>query len=181
MSTGQQLRNIFELKLPSSIKRAEQTGVVSIIPNHYFSVASSEIRQMFIAGYFMGSISLSQSVAEGLSRFLCERNKLSPYPRKDHLKRVDRLQLKNIISIQAKNAFCKIEEGRNDFHHMNKHIETNQSGLEDKARLNVECLFLIEREIFDYSFSEGKIVRKHPEYWDTGIDGTTKAFIRSQP
>ena len=179
MKTEKQLRSVFEMELASSIQRADKTEVIAIIPNHYFSAASSEIREMFIAGYFMGAITLSQSVAEGLSRFLCERNKLHRYPKKDHLKRVALLQSVKVITPESKTAFDKIAEWRNDFHHMNENIKTNRSELEIKAKLNIDCLFQIEKEIFNYSVSKGKIIPIYPQYWDISPDGTTKAFLRS--
>ena len=169
------------MRLDSSVQRAEQTDVVQMIPNHYFSAASAEIREMYIAGYFIGAITLSQSVAEGLSRFLCERNRIRRYPKKDHLKRVDRLILEKIISLDTKNAFYKIEERRNDFHHMNENITANRSDLEAKAKLNVDRLFRIEKEIFDYRINKGVLVPVSSQYWDISADGTTEAFLRSFP
>lgn len=181
MNTEQRLRSNFEIKLASSIRRAELTDILPIIPNHYFTKASSEIQEMFISGYFIGAITLSQSVAEGLSRFMCERNGLRSYPKKDHLKRVNKLLSINVITPECKIAFDRIHEGRDDFHHMNENIETDPTELEANAKLNVECLFLIEREIFDHSFRKGKIIRKHPQYWDDSTEGTTMAFLRSLP
>lgn len=181
MKTEQRLRSMFEMKLASLIQRADQTEVIPIIPNHYFSAASSEIREMFIDGYFMGTITLSQSVAEGLSRFLCDRNKLRGYLKQEHSKRLIILQSENIITPESKTSFDKIAGWRNDFHHMNENIKTNRSELESKAKLNVDCLFQIEKEIFDHSFSKGELVPKYPQYWDISADGTTEAFLRSLP
>ena len=181
MKTEQRLRSMFEIKLVSSVKRAEQTDVIPVVPNHYFSAASSEIREMFIAGYFIGMITLSQSVAEGLSRFLCARNGLKGYLKQKHSKRVVLLLSENIISHESKTAFDEIAEWRNDFHHMNENIKTNRSELESKAKINIDCLFQIEKEIFDYSFSKGELVPKYPQYWDISADGTTEAFLRSLP
>ena len=169
------------MKLASSTQRAVQTDVLPIIPNQYFSVASSEIREMFIAGYFIGSITLSQSVAEGLSRFICERNGLCGDIKKKHSNRVAILQSQNKITSEAKTAFDKIAEWRNDFHHMNGNINTNRSELEIKAKINIDCLFQIEKEIFDHSFNKGKMIPLHSQYWDISADGTTEAFLRSFP
>ena len=88
---------------------------------------------------------------------------------------------KNIITSECKIAFDKIHEGRDDFHHMNENIETNRPELETKARLTVECLFLIEKAVFDHSFSKGILIPKHLQYWDISADGNTEAFIRSIP
>ena len=96
MNTEKELRSRSEAKLHSSILRAEATNVVPVVPHHYFAASSSEIRDMFIDGYFIGTISLSQSVAEGLSKFLCKRKHL-PCP-KDHLARVKKLLSESIIT-----------------------------------------------------------------------------------
>ena len=181
MDIEQRLRSMFEIKLASSILRAEQTEVIPIIPNQYFSTASSEIRDMFIDGYFTGAITLSQSVAEGLSRFLCDRNGLREYIKEKHSKRVFLLQSEKIISSKSKTAFDKIAEWRNDFHHMNENIKTNRSELDIRAKLNIGCLFQIEKEVFDYSITKGKLAPKYPQYWDIDADGTAEAFLRSLP
>ena len=56
MNIEERLQSKNEVRLASSILRAEATNIVPIIPNHYFSTSSSEIRDMFIDGYFMGAI-----------------------------------------------------------------------------------------------------------------------------
>ena len=110
---------------------------------------------MFIDGHFIGAITLSQAVAEGLSKFLCEKNGLR-CPKKNHLERVNKLQIENKISHEAKDAFEKIHGGRKDFHHMNKDIEMEYAKLEAKAKLIVDSLYLIEEEIFRFSLADGE-------------------------
>jgi hypothetical protein len=176
MSIEKVLRSRNEAKIHFCVLRAQETRVVPIIPNHYFTASSSEIRDMFIDGYFIGTISLSQSVAEGLSKFLCKRKHIACS--KKHLVRVKKLLSEDIITAEAGAAFEKIEDGRNDFHHMNENVESDYSALEIKAKSNVDSLFMIEDEIFGHSFDNGKVVPKNPEYWDIGTDGTTKVFLR---
>lgn len=176
MNIEKELMSRFKAKLHYSVLRAECTKVVPIIPNHYFAASSSEIREMFIDGYFIGTISLSQSVAEGLSKFLCKRKHLR-CP-KGHMTRVKNLFAENIITSEGNIAFEKIEEGRNEHHHMNENIETNYSELEAKAKLNVDCLYQLEEEIFGHSIVNGEIEPKNPEYWDSNADGTTRVFLR---
>ena len=176
MNTEQGLRNNFEGKLPACLARAAATRIVPIIPNHHFSVASSEIRDMYIEGYFNGAIALSQSVAEGLSKFVCKRKHVRSA--KNHLTRVEKLRSEKIITEEANAAFKIIEDGRNEFHHMNEEIVTNNSVLEQKAKQNVEKLFDIEDEIFRHSFDKGKLVPANPEFWDIKQNGTTEVFLR---
>ena len=168
------LRLKFEANLASSVARAKKINAAPIIPVHYFTPSLVEIRDMFVDGYFIGVIALSQSVAEGLSRFLCERNYL-PFSVR-HLKRVKILSSEGKITSGAKDAFEAIHQGRNDFHHTNKNIETDRSKLGAKAELNIGYLFQIEKEIFDHSVSKGKLVPKNTQYWDV-TDGTVQVHL----
>ena len=168
------LRLKFEANLASSVARAKKINAAPIIPVHYFTPSLVELREMFIGGYFIGVISLSQSVAEGLSRFLCERNGL-PYSKR-HEKRVRDLSSEGKITSESKDAFDAIHQGRNDFHHMNKNIATDRPALEARAELNVGHLSQIEKEIFSHSPSEGKLVPTKAQYWDV-TDGTTQVHL----
>ena len=177
MTFEESLRSKFEAKLVSSILRAKEMNNVPIIPNHYFTPSLIETRDMFISGYFMGAISLSQAVAEALSRFLCERNNFLRYLKKVHLERVNLILSENIITPASKIAFTNIDIRRNDFHHMNKNVETDPSELEIRAKLNVDSLSQIEKAIFGGRFSNGKFVPKNPQYWDINSDNTTEVFL----
>ncbi len=92
--------------------------------------------------------------------------------------RVEKLSSEGIITSEANAAFETIEKGRNDFYHMNKNIKMDYSKLETKAKSSVDSLFKIEKEIFDHSHNNGKIVPNNLEYWDISSDGTTRAFLR---
>jgi hypothetical protein len=61
----------FEAKLENRLDRASRTKIHGIIPFHYFSVASSECRNMFLDAYFYGCISVAQAMAEAISKFIC--------------------------------------------------------------------------------------------------------------
>ena len=176
MDIANELLKRYEAKLHYSVERAKNTKVVPIIPNHYFATSSSEIRDMYIDGFYIGTISLSQAVAEGLSRFLCKRKHIR-CP-KNHLTRVNNLRKEKIITEKIKKSFESIEYGRDDFHHMDENIDNDYSALEAKAKLNVDNLFLIEEEIFGCSYDNGKIVPNKPEFWDLNADGTTNVFLR---
>lgn len=176
MNIETELKSRDAARLQSRVVRAQSTRIVPVIPNHYFAAASSEIRDMFIDGYFIGAISLSQSVAEGLSRFLCKRKHMPVT--KDHIARVEKLRSENVITSESTMAFKRIEDGRNDFHHMNEAVESDYAALEAKAKLSVDSIFQIEGEIFGHSFNNGAIVPNNPEYWDINEDGTAKVSLR---
>jgi len=178
MYTEESFRGHLEAILPSCIERAKNSKITDIIPNKYFSRASSEVREMYIYGYYIGSIALSQSLAEGLTKFICERNKMVKYPKKDQLKRVEKLLSNKIITNEISNAFIEIEKCRNDFIHMNKNIETNIKLLEENAKNNIENLFKIEEYIFGHDIKKGKISPKNPAYWDVDANGNVEVFLR---
>src|SRR5687767_7035456 len=66
----EQLQKVDEARLPARLERVARTSVHELIPNHFFSAASSECRDAFIDGHFYACVSLAQAVAEGLVRFL---------------------------------------------------------------------------------------------------------------
>jgi hypothetical protein len=48
----EQLQRVDEARLPAWLERAVRTHVHELIPNHFFSAASSECRDAFIDGHF---------------------------------------------------------------------------------------------------------------------------------
>jgi hypothetical protein len=65
-----QLKRVDDARLPGRAERTERSRVHEVIPNHFFSAASSECRETFIDGHYYACVSLAQAVAEGLVRFL---------------------------------------------------------------------------------------------------------------
>ena len=47
-----------------------------VIPNHHFAVASSECIKLYRDGYLLSAVMVSQSVTEGIWRFVLERNQI---------------------------------------------------------------------------------------------------------
>ena len=146
---------------------------------------------------------MSQAVAEGIWRFVLERNPkadpergfmarmmaLCSLPRITEKlkvcdgKKIDRpaiavvLVERKIISTECADAFGRIWRSfRNDVHHMNPKIST--VNFPEVARRNMVDLAAIEREIFAVTFSNGKLVPVQPRYWDLQADGTTPGFLR---
>jgi hypothetical protein len=54
-----QLKRHDEVRLSGRAERAARTEVHGVIPNHFFSAASSECRDAFIDGHYYGCISLA--------------------------------------------------------------------------------------------------------------------------
>ncbi len=154
---------------------AARPPILEIIPYHYFSKASSECWSLFDSGHVYGCISLVQSVAEGLSRFVALKNGIKGR----HVKRVKKLGAAGAISAKAMNAFKSIyAPDRNDIHHMNPTVEANSDKLKVRAETCVRALFEIESEVFAYSYSNSGIVPKNPRYWPSNKDGTGPVYLR---
>ena len=50
--------------------------VHGVTPMHHFSKASSECKDLYRDGHLISAVMLSQSVAEGIWRFVLERNQI---------------------------------------------------------------------------------------------------------
>jgi hypothetical protein len=46
------------------------------------------------------------------------------------------------------------------------------------AKKNIQNLAVVEREVFHVDINEGKLIPKHPEYWDISLDGTVPIYLR---
>lgn len=153
-----------EARRAARADRAARTQVHGIIPGEFFAAASSECRDVFIDGHYYACISLSQAVAEGLTRFLGDFHKVGA--KKDPRKRVQQLHSKRAISRAAVDAFGRIwGNDRNTLHHLNPDIPTDHQLLERRAEDCVAALFEIESELFAFDVVDGGIAPKTPEYW----------------
>ena len=148
-----------------------------IIPNHHFAKASSECIGLYRDGYLLSAVMLSQSVAEGIWRFVLERNQIQPDG--DLPTVAPALVEQKIISTECADAFVRIWGSfRNDVHHMSWKISTVK--FPEVAKRNMDDLATIERELFAVTFGAeaGKIVLVQPRYWDLQEDGMTQVFLR---
>jgi hypothetical protein len=173
----EQLNRHDEARLAGRAERAARTEVHGVIPNHFFSAASSECRDVFIDGHYYRCISLAQAVAEGLSSYLGRLHQVGA--QKDPQQRVQRLHKKCAISAGGLNAFLRIwGNDRNTFHHLNQDIPTDYFELERRAEECVKSLLEIESEVFAFGITEGRIVPKHPIYWPKSDADSTEVFLR---
>ena len=161
--------------------------VHGVTPMHHFSKASSECIDLYRDGYLISAVMVSQAVAEGIWRFVLERNQIQPKKLKvGGGKKKNRPTIaavlvgRKIISTECANAFVRIWRSfRNDVHHMNPKIST--VNFPEVAKQNMDDLAAIERELFAVTSGEdaGKIVLVQPRYWDLREDGTTSVFLRN--
>ena len=134
---------------------------------------------MFVAGHFYGAISVAQAYVESLSKYLCEAYHVRGNPN-DPVKRWEKLCAEKIVGQSACDAAQGIMSDRNDFHHLNKDVEQDYLKLEKRAEDCVNHIHSIEADVFAHTFSDGKVVPKHPERWPTVGDGLTRAHLRQK-
>jgi hypothetical protein len=174
--TKDTLQQMFNITLEDRISRWVDVRPPNIIANSHFAAVSMECYYLYRDGHFYGAISLAQSVAEALTRFLCEKNGLE----------VDESYWKNLKNLKRHGIntalialFKAIREGRNDYHHLNPTIETDKEQLAALAKARLTNLKDIEADIFTYDVNDGKIAPLNPQYWDAGeSDGTLAVYLR---
>lgn len=168
------LRGIFELTLDEQASRHQRAMVCPVIPDGFFAEASTQCKEMFVAGYFYGCISLSQSVAEGIARFIAEQSSMKPPD--DFKKNVLTLRRRNLISHGVAQSLLAIHgKDRNAFHHLTTHVEQDPVKLEARAADCLASLFAVESEVFAFA-THGE--PKHPKYWSTSTDGALYTYLR---
>jgi uncharacterized protein YutE (UPF0331/DUF86 family) len=170
------LKQTFDLTVDARVERWIDIKPHEIIPNSHFAAVSMESYELYRDGYFYGAISLSQSVAEALVRFICEKNgeRFSSYENALQI-----LKRKGIINDQLLDLFTTIRKARNDYHHLNSDIETERQALGGLAKEKLQALQVIEAEIFAYTTNEGKIRPAYPQYWDVNTEGgTIQVYLR---
>jgi hypothetical protein len=148
-----------------------------IIPYKHFSPASTECPLLFRDGHYYGCITLAQSVAEAIVRFLCQKN--FGKAEKDFENNVKTLFKRNFISEKLKSKFLEIWKNRPDYHHLNPKIEVQRTKLEEISCEKALLLKEIESEIFKFSFDkDGKLIPENKKYWELQENGTRPVFLR---
>jgi len=170
------IKQDFEQTLSSRAKRYLKVKPYEIVPYTPFAPASSEVTFLFRDGYFLGCIALAQAVTEALARFLCRKNDWKPEKKLEN--NVAKLEKRKFISEEIGNKFLKIWEKRDDYHHLNSNIETEQKKLEEIAYEKVLLLKEIESEIFKFSFINGSLIPENKKYWKLQKNGTVPVFLK---
>lgn len=171
------LRTNFEQRLEMAVDRELAVAPLAIVPNHHFAAASAECIATFRDGHMIACVSLVQAVAEGIAKFICVRRKISS--KKGQEARVKLLSSEKLITTACAEAFDRISAAqRNDFHHMNPAVPTDRAVLYGLAERALRDLATIEGEVFAYGFDAGRLVPRHPQYWDFGPEGTTTVHLR---
>ena len=154
----------FKFSLEKRVERYLELKPHGIIPNLHFAAVSAECYLLYRDGHYYGTVSLAQSVAEALVKFLCNVNGWKP---KDNFeKNLKQLIKRSGITKDLKTKFIEIWEQRNDYHHLNPQVEQDRQKLEQLAKDKLSRLKQIEEELFAYSTNNGKLVPKFLKYWD---------------
>lgn len=167
------LCQMHEQTIDERVNRYLEVSHQRIIANHHFAAASTECLDLYRDGYFLSTVMVTQAVAEGIFRFIVERNDFAQDGKLPDMAKclVDR----QIITQQCVDAFNRIRKSfRNDVHHMNPKVA--QIPFPNIAKRNIADLVSIEQEIFAFRNNNGKIVPEHPEYWDAQQD--IPAYLR---
>ena len=172
------LRTEFDATLEDRVSRYLEVKPHEIVPNKHFAPVSSECALLFRDGHYYSCIALTQAVAEALVRFICETK--SGRAANDFTINVRKLSKRGHIPNELESALLRIWEKRHDFHHLNSSIESDRSHLMAMARERVRLLQTVEKRIFAFDVSEGKMIPKHPEYWDQSGD-TLEVYLRFEP
>jgi len=178
--TEDDLRARFEATIKQRVNRHRQVSHQPMTPYHHFADASAECIKLYTDGYFLSTVMVTQAVAEGMRRFVVERNGTKITNKSDGPSVIALLAEKKVISENCAEAFNRIWRSfRNDVHHMNPRIATVD--FPALAKRNIQNLAVIERELFDFKMDNGKIIPAKPQYWDPGEDGKVKVFLRLSP
>ena len=180
------MRAALEQTIEIRVDRYLEVAHQGFIGDHHFAEASSECLNLYRDGYMFSTVMVSQAVAEGIWRFVLERNQIQPKKlkvrggkKKNRKTIAAELVKQNIITTECAEAFCRILDSfRNEVHHMDPKVST--VNFPEVAKQHMDDLTAIEGELFEVTLSEdpGKLVLAHPRYWDLQADGTTSAFFR---
>jgi hypothetical protein len=148
-----------------------------IIADHYFSSVSSECQDLFKNGFYYACIALSQSVAEAIARFICERSGWNP--KDDFHENIRYIMRRKIEPRVSRDLLVVWGRGsqRNDFHHLNKKVPNERKKLKTIAQEKITALNRVETKIFEYKIINGALKLKYPKYWDTSNDKAS-VFLR---
>ena len=172
------LRQGFEATVEDRAKRYQQVKPHGIIPGHHFAAVSAEIGRLYSDGHYYGCISLCQSVAEALARFLCERNGWKAA--KVFEKNLVTLQKREKITAKMGKQLLTIWKARDDYHHLNPTIERDRTKLQVMAEKKAKVLSEVESSVFGFCIKNGVLIPDQPKYWDLTA-GTGNVFLRLEP
>lgn len=170
------LRQTFEHSFPQMVERYLSLNWATISQNEYFTEITKECYNLYVQGYYISSIMVSQAINEAFARYWIEKNNHQP---KQDEKKEDSVKIlveTGILPNEWQEAFQRIQKSfRNDYHHINPDIKKHPH--KELAERNLKDLAFLESEMFKYSSNDGKIVPLYPQYWNIKSDGMIEAYI----
>jgi len=171
------LNGDFLATIDERISRYQELDFIKLTPNTHFAVVSVECINLYRDGYFLACIALCQAVAESIVRLMCERSKFSSVSN-DYEKNVENIQ-KRKIEPDCSELFEEIWSGRNDYHHLNPEVPTEETKLQNIAKEKIFALHKIESKVFDFAWTNGGAISpKFPKYWDFDGKGMLNVYLR---
>lgn len=151
-----------------------------IIPNHYFSYVSSECQLLFSSGYYYGCISLCQSVAEALVRFMYEKWTGNNPEEKfyNNIKKMRECKVEPDVTKLLNKIYGR--QQRHDFHHLNKTVPIEYGQLRSIAAEKIDLLNKVESQVFEWEIIDGGLKPKYEQYWEKK-NGGYDTFLRFSP
>ena len=172
------LRHECQDNVSERVDRYLQVKPHPIAPVTHFASVSAQCALMYRDGYYYGCIALTQSVAEALVQFMCNRNAFKP--EKQFEGNVRTLARRGFITADIEKYFLEIWERRDDYHHLNSSIETDREALQQLAVRKVQLLRDIEAQVFASSTIDGALEPANPKYWDNA-EGYTQVYLKLDP
>src|SRR5437867_107964 len=102
----QGMRGALDQTIEERVDRYLEVAHQGIVPNHHFAAASSECIDLYRDGYLLSALMVSQSVTEGIWRFILERNQVQSD--RDRSAVVSTLVEQKILSVGCADAFGRI-------------------------------------------------------------------------
>ena len=171
-----QFSQIDEHTREARVERNLEVDRQRLIGSYHFSRASTECIDLYTHGFFIATVMTTQAVNEGIIKFVAERNNIQ-YENITVSDILQTLKSQGIISQDCSRASEEIRRSyRNDVHHMNPPVA--EIDFPELAKKNIHNLAVIEREIWDTNFKEGKMIPIQPKYWDINPDGTITVNLR---
>ena len=170
-----------EDELREQIKRCLEVQHNPIIGSQYFSVFSLECFQTYRAGLFRACVMLTQSVCEGLIRFVAIRNQIQIKKREKSLSILKKLICQKLITDEAEEAAKAIlnESDRNELHHMSSEISEIENW-HQHAKQHLRNLSTIEYWVFGCNARDGILYPHYPQHWDpSDKENTIRVDLRS--
>jgi hypothetical protein len=159
------------------VSRYQELNFSQLTPNTHFAFISAECINLYRDGYFLACIALCQTVAEAIVRLMCQRSKFSSIS-KDYEENIENLH-KRTIQPDCDELFKEIWKDRNNYHHLNPTVPTEESILHDIAKNKILTLHKIESSVFEFAWTkDGAISPRYPKYWDFNENGLLNVFLR---